>query len=50
MAKHTIYVSQRDAELWQRAEAYAHAHRMPLSQLVMAALERYLADEDDGDG
>ena len=45
MGKHTIYVRAEDAELWARAERYARAHRMPVSGLIMAALERFLGDE-----
>jgi len=37
-----------DVELWARAERYAKARRMPVSGLVMAALQAYLADVDDG--
>jgi hypothetical protein len=47
MAKHTIYVREDDLDLWERAEAYAKARRMPVSGLVMAALEAYLAEHDD---
>jgi hypothetical protein len=42
-----VYVRDEDVELWARAEAYAKARRMPVSGLVMAALEAYLADVDD---
>jgi hypothetical protein len=41
-----VYVRDEDVELWARAEAYAKARRMPVSGLVMAALEAYLADAD----
>lgn len=41
-----IYVRDSDLPLWERAEAYARARRMPMSGLVMLALERYLAEED----
>ncbi len=47
MGKKTIYVRQDDVELWARAERYAKARRMPVSGLVMAALETYLADADE---
>jgi hypothetical protein len=49
----SIYVRADDLELWRRAEAYARERRMPVSGLVMLALERYLnaeeseSDEDD---
>ncbi|HEX2362888.1 MAG TPA: hypothetical protein VHI11_12515 [Jiangellaceae bacterium] len=43
----SVYVRDEDAELWQRAERYARARRMPVSGLVMAALEQYLRDVDD---
>jgi hypothetical protein len=42
-----VYVRDEDIALWQRAEAYAKARRMPVSGLVMAALEKYLAAEDE---
>lgn len=42
-----VYVRDEDLELWTRAERYAKQHRMPVSGLVMAALEAYLADVDD---
>lgn len=41
-----IYVRDDDADLWERAERYAKARRLPMSALVMNALERYLADEE----
>ena len=47
MGKKTIYVREDDVDLWARAERYAKARRMPVSGLVMAALEAYLADVDD---
>ena len=40
----SLYVRAADLELWQRAVDYAAAHRMPVSGLVLVALERYLAD------
>lgn len=43
MAKKTVYVREEDARLWARAESYARARRMPMSGLLMAALEEYLA-------
>ncbi len=42
-----VYVRDEDVELWARAERYAKARRMPVSGLVMAALEAYLADVGD---
>lgn len=41
-----VYVRDEDLDLWQRAEAYAKARRLPMSALVMTALEAYLADHD----
>lgn len=41
-----VYVRDSDLPLWERAERYARQRRMPVSGLVMLALERYLADED----
>jgi hypothetical protein len=43
----SVYIRDDDAELWARAEAYAKARRLPMSALVMTALEAYLADADD---
>ena len=31
--------------LWERAERYAKARRLPMSALIMTALEQFLADE-----
>jgi hypothetical protein len=42
-----VYVRDDDAELWARAETYAKARRLPMSALIMNALEAYLADDDD---
>jgi hypothetical protein len=42
-----IYVREEDAALWQRAEAYAKARRLPMSALIMNALERYLEDNSE---
>lgn len=41
----SVYVSERDTALWRWAEQYAREHRMPTSQLVMMALERYRAEQ-----
>ncbi|HET6921206.1 MAG TPA: hypothetical protein VFI46_17345, partial [Jiangellaceae bacterium] len=41
-----VYVRDEDVELWARAERYARARRMPVSGLVMAALEAYLDEAD----
>jgi hypothetical protein len=46
----TIYVREDDLPLWERAERYARAHRMPVSGLVMAALERYLEQQGHPNG
>jgi hypothetical protein len=46
MGNQTIYVRQEDQEIWDRAVAYAKAHRMPVSGLIMAALEEYLTDQE----
>jgi hypothetical protein len=43
----SVYVRDEDANLWERAERYAKSRRMPVSGLVMAALETYLAGVDD---
>jgi hypothetical protein len=44
-----VYVRDEDVALWERAEAYAKARRMPVSGLIMTALEKYLAAEGDED-
>lgn len=41
-----VYVRDADRELWARAERYAQARRMPVSGLVMLALEEFLARHD----
>lgn len=47
MGKRTIYVAERERELWERAEAYARERRLAMSALVMMALEAYLAEQGD---
>lgn len=42
----SIYIRAGDLDLWRRAEAYAAERRMPMSGLVMLALERFLKDEN----
>jgi len=45
----SVYVRDDDLDLWERAEAYARRRRMPVSGLIMAALEAFLTDaEPDG--
>lgn len=39
----SIYVRDEDLALYERAEEHARKRRMPMSGLVMAALEEYLA-------
>lgn len=41
-----IYVREADLPLWERAERYARAHRMPVSGLVLAAIEEFLTRHD----
>jgi hypothetical protein len=43
----SVYVRDEDADVWARAERYAKARRMPVSGLIIAALEAYLADADE---
>jgi hypothetical protein len=45
----SIYVRAEDDDLWQWAQAYARAHRMPVSALIMLALERLREDENPGE-
>lgn len=42
----TVYIRDDDQELWARAEKFARARRVPMSGLIMLALQRYLDDED----
>lgn len=42
-----VYVRDDDAELWERAEAFARERRLNMSALVLLALERYLSDEGE---
>jgi len=42
-----VYVRDEDVALWERVERYAKARRMPVSGLVMAALEAYLAEHEE---
>jgi hypothetical protein len=41
-----VYVRDSDLPLWERAERFARARRMPMSGLVMLALEAYLERHD----
>lgn len=41
-----VYVKDDDAELWERAEAFAKARRLNMSALVLLALERYIQEQD----
>lgn len=45
----SVYVRDEDLALWERAEAHARRHRMPVSGLVMTALEEYLARHSASD-
>ncbi len=46
MPDKVIYVRDSDAELWEWATAYARARRMPVSGLVMNALQAYREQVD----
>jgi hypothetical protein len=41
MGDKVIYVRDEDAELWEWAVAYARAHRMPVSGVVLNALQAF---------
>ena len=45
----SIYIRDEDLSLWERVEEYARRHRMPVSGLVMTAVEGYLADHTEDD-
>lgn len=42
-----MYVGERDAELFARAEEYAYERRMSVSAVIMQALELLLEQEDE---
>jgi hypothetical protein len=42
----SVYIREEDLALWERVERFARERRMPVSGLVMLALEAYLADQD----
>lgn len=44
----SVYVRDEDLPLWERAEEHARRRRMPVSGLVMTALEEYLARHEPG--
>jgi hypothetical protein len=49
MGDKVIYVRAEDEPLWEWAVAYARAHRMPVSGLILNALQAYrerVADDD----
>jgi hypothetical protein len=46
-AAKAVCVRDADAELWAPAERYAKGRRMPVSGLVMVALEADLQHQDD---
>lgn len=41
-----VYVREEDLPLWERAERYARERRMPVSGVVLLAVERFLDEED----
>lgn len=43
----SVYIRAEDLPVWARAERYARERRMPMSGLVVLAVERYLAAEED---
>jgi hypothetical protein len=43
----SVYIRQADLVLWRRAEEFARVRRVPISGLVMLALERYLDEQED---
>ena len=45
----SVYIRDEDRELWERAKRYARKRRVPVSGLLMLALEQYLDDADDAD-
>ena len=43
----SVYVRDDDLDVWERAERYAKARRLSMSALIMTALERLLAENED---
>lgn len=50
MADKTIYVRSEDLELWDWAVSYARSQRMPVSGLIMNALQAYRERIEPDDG
>ena len=46
MPQRNIYVREEDRELWEWVQAYARAHRMTVSAVVMTAIERLRAERE----
>jgi hypothetical protein len=46
MGDKVIYVRAEDEPLWEWAVAYARAHRMPVSGLILNALQAYQEQVD----
>lgn len=46
----SVYIRDEDLDLWRRVEEYARRHRMPVSGLVLTALEQYLESQERGGG
>lgn len=42
----SVYIREEDLDLWRRAEQYARRHRMPVSGLVLTALEWFLDERE----
>jgi hypothetical protein len=49
MADKVIYVRAEDEPLWEWAVAYARSHRMPVSGVVLNALQAYREQVDEAD-
>lgn len=45
----SVYVRDDDLALWERAEEHARKRRMPVSGLILTALEEYLTRHDPQD-
>jgi hypothetical protein len=46
MPQKSIWVAEKERELFERAERYARDRRLTFSALVAAALEAYLSSHD----
>jgi hypothetical protein len=44
--QHSVYINDRELDLWRRAQDHARRHRLAMNALIMTALEAYLEQHD----